>query len=156
MLDNRPKRSYNKHRPIWSYNQKGESSEMRKQKEIGVARFERMLWRQRDGVFYGRQTIFRKPFGEFEVCVQIDSRNGKTSVEVSNYLKDLDWKGEFADFRQAIEGIRKRFTEIDELAKTVKEKEAAIQEECRKVMAKAIAAVLEANRQQESGEVDYE
>lgn len=81
---------------------------MRNQKEIGVARFERMLWRKSE------------------------------------------------NFEQAIEGIRKRFTEVDEIAKTVRERDEEIQEECRKLMARAISAVLEANRQQESGEVDYE
>ena len=129
---------------------------MRNQKEIGVARFERMLWRKSDGVFCGSQNIYRKPFGEFNVYVQIDIGSGKTSVKVSNYLKYLDWECEYENFEQAIEGIRKRFTEIDEIAKTVRERDEEIQEECRKLMARAISAVLEANRQQESGEVDYE
>ena len=129
---------------------------MRNQKQINVAKFERIRWKQKDGAFYGQQDISRKPFGWFTVYFQI-GKGGITGVEVRSWEhKDLYWAQTYATYEQAVDGVKKRFETIDELIKDLEERNRIIQEECRQMLAQAIAACMEERRQQENGARSYE
>lgn len=66
------------------------------------------------------------------------------------------WAQTYATYEQAVDGVKKRFETIDELIKDLEERNRIIQEECRQMLAQAIAAVMEERRQRENGAGSYE
>ncbi len=118
---------------------------MRNQKEISGARFSRIRWKQREnGCFYGAQTITRKPFGEFTVAFQIDVKNGKTSVKITNEdFFELNYENTCADYEEAVQSVILRFNEITELIGTLpKDMEELAKREARQKYNKMIAMAI--------------
>lgn len=118
---------------------------MRNQKEINVAKFERLFWRQeREGNFCGTAYISRKPFGEFSVSFKICSHNGETSVEVRNLdFPNLNWGKSCIDYKYAVESVKQRFDEIDELTRNIpREVQKAAQDKAKSEYLKLISTAV--------------
>lgn len=106
---------------------------------INEAKFERIRWLQdKQGIFRGEWSISRQTVGRFDVIFELCSTNGETRVEVRNDVyKQLDWERTYPTYKAAVEGVKERFEEIDELIKRLKERE-------KEIKAKSVALFSEA------------
>lgn len=109
---------------------------------------------RRGRAFYGWAYINRKPFGEFSIGFSIYSKNGMTSVEVQNWdFPSLRWAQTCVDFKHAVERVKQRFNEIDEMVKDIPQsvqktaKDTAKKEYLRLISTAVGIATLEKNRQ---------
>lgn len=111
---------------------------MANQKEINVAKFEKLRWTLKDKEFRGETFITRKPFGSFKVTLSINT-GGCTGVRIRNEAYgELFFAGTYANHKCAIESIGKYFERIDELALKLNKQAQAAEKERQRLIGEAI------------------
>lgn len=116
---------------------------MRNQKTINEQRFERIIWRQQNGVFTGHTYINRKTLGEFCVEFKMNAKNGATCVSIRNIdYPALLWGATCATYAQAVEKVKQRFDLIDGLVKDLREIGKQADEQRRQTINRAVHIAL--------------
>ncbi len=111
--------------------------------QISEKKFERIRWSHTNGFFKGSWGISRKPLGQFNVCFEVDSTNGRTKAEVtSEAYKALYWTEMFNSYKEAVEGVRKRFETIEQLIEPIREEERKQREKCIEVLNSVLSVLL--------------
>lgn len=92
---------------------------MRNQKRIDEKRLNKASWQYKDGIFEGRASIYREPFGSFLIYYKQYPKTGKASAEVVNCnYHSLDQKeAEYESLNEAVKAVSEYFEELDEAVK---------------------------------------